>query len=262
MKISLIISFYKNLENLDLIFKGLEVQSEKSFEVIVAEDDCSQATIDFLKKCKEILPFPIQHISQEKDDGFRKNEMLNRAINVSNSKSLVFIDGDCIPHRHFIKSYTKAISQGKILFGKRVNLGPIISQEILVDKGIQKLNILNILRSDSDKKKEGIYFPLMSLKLKNTGLLGCNWGILKKHLIQINGYDEDYTAPGVGEDVDMEWRLTALGLKMVSMKNKGVVYHIYHKKTYSDATVQANYRLLEEKQKQGNIRCLNGLNKL
>lgn len=262
MKLSLIISYYKNLPNLDLIFKGLSVQSEKDFEVIVAEDDCSQETIAFLKTQKEILPFPIQHIAQTHDDGFRKNEMLNHAIKASKTDALVFIDGDCIPHRHFIKAYVKSISKGKILFGKRVNLGPTISSEIMEDKSIQKINILNVLRSDSDKKKEGIYFPFMSLKIKNTGLLGCNWGVLKEHLVQINGYDEDYTAPGVGEDVDIEWRLKAIGLKMVSMKNKGIVYHIYHLKGYSDATVQANYLILKEKQLLGNIQCLNGLSKL
>jgi len=262
MKISLIISFYKNLENLDLIFQGLALQSEKDFEVIVAEDDFSLETLEFLSVKKSSYFFPIQHISQKLDDGFRKNEMLNRAIQVSKCPALVFIDGDCIPHRHFIKAYAKAISKGKILFGKRVNLGPVISQEILEDKSIQKINLINILKSDSDKKKEGIYLPFLSLKFKDTGLLGCNWGVLKEYMLKINGYDEDYISAGVGEDVDIEWRLRAISLKMVSTKNKGIVYHMYHPKGYSDTTVQANYRILDEKKKLGNIQCLNGINKL
>jgi glycosyltransferase involved in cell wall biosynthesis len=262
MKISLIISYYKNLENLDLIFKGLKEQSKKEFEVIVAEDDCSELTVEFLTKVKQEYFFNIQHLAQKRDDGFRKNEMLNKAILASNYDALVFIDGDCIPHKHFIKAYSKSMSKGKILFGKRVNLGPLISKELIEEKSIDKLNFLNILRSDSDKKKEGIYFPLMSLKIKDTGLLGCNWGVLKEYLLKINGYDEDYTAPGVGEDVDLEWRLTSIGLKMVSMKNKGIVYHIYHPKGYSDATVQANYAKLDGKKELGQIKCLNGLEKL
>jgi glycosyltransferase involved in cell wall biosynthesis len=262
MKISLIISFYKNVENLGLLFQSLALQSEKDFEVIVAEDDFSQETVEFLLSNKSRYFFPIVHVSQKIDDGFRKNEMLNRAIQVSKSPALVFIDGDCIPHRHFVKAYAKAISKGKILFGKRVNLGPIISQEILEDKSIQKISLINILKSDSDKKKEGIYLPFLSLKFKDTGLLGCNWGVLKEYILQINGYDEDYISAGVGEDVDIEWRLRAMNLKMVSTKNKGIVYHIYHPKGYSDAAVQANYQLLEEKKKLGNIKCLNGIAKL
>ena len=262
MKISLIISFYKNLENLDLIFQGLAAQSEKDFEVIVAEDDCSEETITFINEKKLIYKFGIQHLAQIRDDGFRKNQMLNRAIEASRSEALVFIDGDCIPHRHFIKAYEKAIVKDKILFGKRVNLGQTISQEILEDKAIQKISLTSILLSDSDKKKEGIYFPILSLKFKDTGLLGCNWGVLKDHLLQINGYDEDYISPGVGEDVDIEWRLKEKGLKMISMKNKAIVYHIYHPKGYSDSAVQANYKILEEKKEIGNITCLNGIEKL
>lgn len=262
MKISLVVSYYKNLENLDLILKGLALQSEKDFELIIAEDDNSPNTIDFVAQNKSNYKFSIQHIAQTKDDGFRKNQMLNRAIKLSSSNSLVFIDGDCIPHRHFVKSYSKAIKKGEILFGKRVNLGPEISREILAKASVEKLNIFNIFLSDSDKKKEGIYFPFFSLKFKNTGLLGCNWGVRKEHLIEINGYDEDYVSAGVGEDVDIEWRLKSIGLTMVSMKNKAIVYHIYHPKGYSDDSVQANYRILHEKQKLGNIKCLNGLEKL
>ncbi|MFA7272889.1 MAG: glycosyltransferase [Crocinitomicaceae bacterium] len=262
MESSLIISYYKNLPNLALILKGLLVQSRKNFEVIVAEDDNAAETIEFLREWSLKADFPIQHIAQQKDDGFRKNQMLNRAILASKSDALIFIDGDCIPHRHFIKAYQKAISKGKILFGKRVNLGPIISNEIQKANSISRITLLNVLKSDSDKKKEGIYFPLLSLKIKDTGLLGCNWGILKEHLVAINGYDEDYISAGVGEDVDIEWRLTSIGLKMVSMKNKGIVYHIYHPKGYSDESVQANYKLLKEKKSAGHIACLNGLKKL
>ncbi len=262
MKISLIISFYKNLDNLDLIFKGLSKQTEKDFEVIVAEDDCFPETIEFLKMKRTEYQFPIEHISQEKDDGFRKNQMLNKAILLSHADSLVFIDGDCIPHKHFVRAYSKAIKKGGIFFGKRVNLGPEISKKIIEKKSIEDLTLFEVFKSDSDKKKEGIYFPFFSLKFKNTGLLGCNWGVSKQHMFDINGYDEDYISAGVGEDVDIEWRLRSMGLKMISMKNKAIVYHIYHARGYSDLSVQANYQILEEKKKIGNIRCLNGIVKL
>lgn len=261
MRISLLVSYYRNLPNLELIFQGLQAQSEIDFEVVVAEDDAPSESIDFLDKWKRKSKFAIQHVFQEVDTGFRKNQMLNKAIKVSLSDRLVFIDGDCIPHQHFIKSYCKEISKGKILFGKRVNLGPKISQKIIQSRFTLKIGIFSILFSDSDKKKEGIYIPFLSLKFKNTGLLGCNWGILKEHILEINGYDEDYISAGVGEDVDIEWRLTALGLKMVSVKNKAIVYHIFHPKGYSDDGVQANYRLLKGKKEIGKIFCEKGINK-
>ncbi len=260
MKISLIISYYKNEKNLELIFKGLEQQSEKSFEVIVAEDDNNSSTPEFIADQQKFYEFPIVLISQKEDDGFRKNQMLNRAIVIAKASKLCFIDGDCVPHRHFIRTYSQMITKGIICFGKRVNLGKKITSRIYESMDISSLNFFSIMFSDSGKKKEGLYLPF-SLKVKDTGLLGCNWGVLKTHLIKINGFDEDYTSAGVGEDVDVEWRLRELGLKMVSTKNKAIVYHLYHPRGYSEESVQVNYNKLKAKQSQNFIACINGISK-
>ena len=49
--------------------------------------------------------------------------------------------------------------------------------------------------------KEAIYNPWFPMAYKTRGLSGRNWGIYKKHLLDINGFDEDYINAGVGEDV-------------------------------------------------------------
>ncbi len=258
MKVSLIISYYKNERNLELIFMSLGMQSESDFEVIIAEDDNDQHTPVFIETLQEKYSFPITLISQKVDDGFRKNEMLNRAIIAAKAQKICFIDGDCIPHRHFIRTYDRMISDKLICFGKRVNLGEKITQQIYDAKNLNLLSIINLVRSDSGKIKEGFYLPF-SLKFKNTGLLGCNWGILKSHLIEVNGFDEDYTAAGVGEDVDIEWRLREKGLKLKSTKNRAIVYHLYHPRGYSEASVQFNYQMLSDKKVLGEIVCVNGI---
>jgi GT2 family glycosyltransferase len=77
--------------------------------------------------------------------------------------------------------------------------------------------------------------------------------------MEVNGFDMDYVHAGVGEDVDVEWRLKANGIKTKSMKNISIVYHIDHPKGYSEEMVKFNFKLMNEKQKENNIRCLNGL---
>ena len=260
MKVSLIISYYKNQANLELIFKGLSLQSEKDFEVIVAEDDNDTTTADFIAEQQKKVTFPIELLSQKTDDGFRKNEMLNRSIMSAKSEKLCFIDGDCIPHKHFIRVYNRMINENKICFGKRVNLGEKITEKIHKTKDLNFLRFPKLLMSDSGKIKEGLFLPF-GLKFKQTGLLGCNWGVKKKHLLEINGYDEDYILASVGEDVDIEWRMKEFGLQMISTKNKAIVYHLYHPKRYSDESVQVNYEIMKKKQEAGNIRCLNGITK-
>lgn len=82
----------------------------------------------------------------------------------------------------------------------------------------------------------------------------------RQALININGFDENYTLPATGEDYDIEWRLLALGYHMVSLKNLSVQYHLYHKENWSGNDENMVYCL--QKQKTQQIICSNGINKL
>ncbi|OFY66549.1 MAG: hypothetical protein A3H98_00215 [Bacteroidetes bacterium RIFCSPLOWO2_02_FULL_36_8] len=261
MELSVIISYYKALDKLRLILRALARQSNKNFEVILSEDDYNEETFEFLSKNRMLFNFPITHIYQKEDKGFRKNEMLNKSIIHSKTNKMVFIDGDCLPHKHFVNNYLKNIQEGYIYEGRAVLLGKNISEWIIQKQSLKKLNFFSLLFSDSKMIKDGIYSPLFSLSIKKDGrgLVGRNWGIGKKSLMDVNGFDMDYIFAGVGEDVDIEWRLKENGIKTKSMKNKSIVYHLYHPKSYSEEMVRYNFELLHKKQKEHNIRCLRGI---
>ncbi len=257
---SVIISYYKNLANLELILIALKTQSDTDFEVIIAEDDANPETEVFIENYRQKVSYPIIHVNQTEDLGFRKNSILNKAIKASTGDFLIFIDCDCIPNRHFIKQYNKLKTEDAILYGRRVMVGETVSNDAKTSKSVSKLNFWSLLFTDAELKKEGLYLPYFSITLKKRGLLGCNWGVYKKHLEAVNGFDEDYVFPGVGEDVDIEWRLKAIGLEMKSIKNKAIVFHMYHPRSYSEDGVQHNYRLMDAKQKENLVYCQNGLN--
>lgn len=259
--LSLIVSYYRSLHNLRLILQALNKQSYKAFELIIAEDDESIELHDFLTNHEKDFTFPIVHVHQP-DLGFRKCRILNDAIRCSSGDFLVFIDGDCIPHRHFMLEYSKIASENFIFIGRRVLLDESISRKLLKHKISVPPSFFQLLISTSRKRKEAIYFPWFNLHLKQRGMKGMNWGIGKKHMLEINGYDEDYEHAGVGEDVDVFWRLRAIGLQPRSMKNKAIVYHLYHPRSYSDEGVRANYHLLDEKKRNQGPICVRGLNHL
>lgn len=261
MQVSLIISYYKNLENLKLILKALQNQSNKNFEAIVSEDDSNKETNSFLENNKSKYSFPILHVNQDQDLGFRKNMTLNKSIRKSTTDFLIFIDGDCIPHKHFIKSYIKEKEENVMLKGRRVMLSKKITNHLLENASLKKLDIVNILLSKSKKKKEAIYNPYFSLisTMKNKGLLGCNWGISKQTLYKVNGFDEDYVRAAVGEDTDIEWRLKGIGVASKSVKNKAIVYHLFHEKGYSKEDVAFNNKVLKNKLEKNAYYCKNGL---
>jgi glycosyltransferase involved in cell wall biosynthesis len=261
-RLTVIISYYKALDNLKVILNAFERQSSVDFEIIVSEDDFNAETISFLNDNNPTVPFQIHHLHQEKDAGFRKNMMLNKSLRFCRTDLVAFIDGDCVPHRHFVREYIRHIRKGVFLGGRAVMLGQKISATMLEHHASDKLSFLSLLFSDSKKVKEGLYFPYFPLSHKIRGLSGRNWGVMKKHLFEINGFDEDYQDAGVGEDVDIEWRLLAHGLKRESIKNKAIVFHLYHPRSYGQDGVQKNYAMLKRKQEAHHVRCLHGIETL
>ena len=259
VELSVVISYYKALDNLKLILSALNRQSSNNFEVILSEDDCNPETTEFLINSQSDYKFPIIHLHQDVDNGFRKNLMLNRAIISATSDKIAFIDGDCIPHKHFVKQYITNIDDKSICIGRSVMLDEKITEKIKSSQSIGLLNMIQIFLSNSSKKKEGLYVPLFRTNFKLRGLVGRNWGASKSSLIAVNGFDVDYTEAGVGEDVDIEWRLLKSGLKKKSVKNKAIVYHLHHKRWYSSQIERANYEKMQTKMKIGNVKCINGI---
>jgi len=259
--VSVVISHYKKLHNLQLILQGLAQQSDSDFEAIVSEDDNNPETRAFLNEHGSSYSFPIQHLHQEVDDGFRKNQMLNRSIVAAKGKVLAFLDGDCIPHKHFVKEHKKRCKNGRLCIGRTCLLDGAATSKAYQNESISHLHFFGVLFSKTERKKDSIYFPFFRLSNTVKPLIGRNWSATRDDLMAVNGFDEDYTSAGVGEDTDIEWRLRAHGLMPYSMQNKSIIFHLYHKRWYNEEQVQANFTMMHSKQKAKHVRCLNGIEK-
>jgi glycosyltransferase involved in cell wall biosynthesis len=221
------------------VFAGLEKQTFRNFEIILADDGSNQNVISEIESISTQILFPLKHIWQE-DKGFRKNRILNTAIRASVSDYLIFIDGDCIPHYKFIEEHYINSSREFCLTGRRVNLSEKYTQKLMLDnikKGTLEKSMLSLivdgLIGKSIDVEKGIYFENKFLRkyfnTKKRGLLGCNFSIHKENIEKINGFDERYQAPSIGEDSDVQFRLELLGITVKSLNNIAVQYHLYHK---------------------------------
>jgi len=239
MKTSVIISFYQNIEYLKLVLAGFERQTERDFEIIIADDGSDSSVINQIEELSRVVSFPVLHIWQE-DKGFRKNKILNRAIESSNSDYLIFVDGDCVPHIRFVEEHLKSSKKKICLTGRRVNLSQKFTGKLSVEKvtnGFLDKNILSMiidgLFGKSNYVEKGFYVKSNFLRKffnkKKRGLLGCNFSLFKEDLLSINGFDERYEAPSIGEDSDVQFRLELNGIKIKSLNNIAVQYHLYHK---------------------------------
>lgn len=255
--ISLIISFYNKIELLKLIFAALEIQTFREFEVIIADDGSTPEVVDEIARIKSNYYFPIKHVWHE-DKGWQKDIILNRAIVASEGEYVIFIDGDCIPERHFIQEHVENRADNQIVSGRRVMLTEKISKKLTVQK-IQNgfLNFAvgfplffeTVFAGKSTFMENMIrirnkFLRLLFLKDMRRYLLGCNFSVWKSDLLKINGFDERFVYPGTGEDTDLEGRLSRIGVHPVSKKHLVTLFHFYH--VQFDTNHEPNKRLYEE----------------
>jgi len=235
---SVIIAFYNHPDILDLTLAGLRRQSFKDFEIFVADDGSEKAVVDHVRQLARTENFKLKHIWHE-DRGFRKNRILNRAVLNTASDYLVFMDMDCIPHREFVREHVLNRKTGYCLTGRRVNLSSRINKHLTpgaIEKGYLEYRwpvlLYDGLFGSSRDVEKGIYlrslFLRRMLNRKPRGLLGCNFSLFKSDLLAINGFDERYRRPSIGEDSDVEYRLSLNGIKVKSLNYMAVQYHLSH----------------------------------
>ncbi len=250
-KASLIISVYKSAEYLDCILDALCYQTYKDFEVLVSEDGSSCEILSVVKQHRRTANYPLKHVSQP-DIGFRKNRALNSAIRLSESDYLIFMDGDCVPHPRFVESHLAQAKIGVVSTGRRVELGSRFSRWLanrpsrirhLGNSAVYSA-LLPALLFDRVKNPESGYYSAALhyfAKSRPLSIVGCNFSGPKSVFAHINGFNEDYKAPGIGEDSDIEWRLIRAGVTIANIKFLTPLFHLWHPRSYSFSS--ENYKI-------------------
>jgi len=269
MKISIIISVYKDAQALKLILNSLQNQTVLIDEIIVSEDGESDEIKDFLQN---IHLNNLIHLTQ-KDEGWQKNRALNRAISASSSNYLIFIDGDCVPYFTFVESHKLLAQKNHVLCGRRSEPGDDFSSQFRSEKLSLSDFIKNYIKNYFKLKKdnirhydEGLYLhPNSSLlkliyflrRKKKNHIVGCNFSCYKEDLEKINGFDEDFLLPTTGEDTDIERRMRHFGIKMKSCRYSANLIHLHHEKIFNPEISSKTEALMESKKDV--FFCANGL---
>ncbi len=264
---SILIAAYNQLPFLRRTLLGLIRQTFTDFEVIIC-DDGSDADIGALvDEMTGRFEFGLQHVRQE-NEGFRKCMMLNKGVLKARSDYLIFLDADCIPHKSFIAEHVCERERGRFLVGRRVELGDNVTGDLddakILAGWLERrwlMALLDGLMKRVRHLEAGVYFPRFirsGVDSGAMGLLGCNFSCSKDDLLGVNGFDEDFTSAGVGEDTDLERRLRLGGLKSKSVKHYAICYHQYHPLV---AGRENSIELLKKREFKGGARCVMGLDR-
>jgi len=275
MNISVIVPTYNRPQALKLCLLSLRDQSILPSEVLIADDGSFSETRDAVDEMRNVLKdiFPIKHVWQE-DIGFRKPRILNEAVRQATGDYLVFIDGDCMAHRHFIRAHVEQSDPAAILGGKRVEIGRKLTEQLLKEGTI--LNsfhprlILDSLAGNSRKVEEAIQIKNPFLRrlmhrdqINNDGIWGCNFSLYKQLFMDINGCDEDFL-DGSLEDNDLGIRVLNLGKSVRSVRGLAIVLHLWHTSSWSfeGEKYKYNLQIIKNRIERKETFCKNGIRKL
>ena len=132
MRISVIVSTYEQPRWLELVLWGFATQTHREFELLVADDGSGPATREVIDRFEADSGLPVRHV-RHADDGFRKTEIVNRAILAADGDYLIFVDGDCIPRADFVATHARLARPGSYLAGGAIKLPRDVSERITPD---------------------------------------------------------------------------------------------------------------------------------
>jgi cellulose synthase/poly-beta-1,6-N-acetylglucosamine synthase-like glycosyltransferase len=269
--VSIVIATYKKPRELELVLAGYLRQTvlrkdPAGFELIIADDGSGPEIEALTRSFAAQASFPVTYLWQE-DRGWGKPRMLNWATLEAQAGRIVYTDADCIPHRHFVHAHIQEAREDSVACGRRVDLFEKVSQSITL-QSVQAGTLENpgflldkAINGEIDFGQQGLYLPYMVARAltalyRKPRLLGSNMGVHKSKVVDINGFDESFAVPGVGEDTDMQRRFELAGLKIRWITYRAVQYHLWHSLTPVGAQA---HKIFEDLKGQGQARAVRGI---
>ncbi len=238
-KISLVITTYNWPQALGFVLRSVESQTDKNFEVIIADDGSRQETIDLVEEYTKKSSIKISHYWHN-NDGFRVAAARNGAVELAEGEYIIFTDGDCCLMPSFISSHRKLVEKGWFVAGRRVYLkrgftNRVLkkgwsffrwSRAILFLMGLtgqcnRPFQFVPLLQSDKERKKQMDSWDKVQT---------CNLGVWKDDFYKVDGFDESYVGHGL-EDSDFTLRILRSGIKRITANHSSPVLHLFHSRS-------------------------------
>ncbi|MEQ1773349.1 MAG: glycosyltransferase family 2 protein [Burkholderiales bacterium] len=252
MKTAVIVTTYNRPDALAAVFAGYFAQSDSDFELLVADDGSTNETRLLIEENAARAPFSLHHVWQE-DRGFRPGAARNRAVAHTQAEYLIFVDGDCIPARDFVRRHKSLAEKNYFLSGNRVLLSESFTRRALA--GQLPLHRWRATRWLQAWMARDVNRLLPLLTLRDTpfrkrwpqqwqGVKTCNLSLWRADFMRVNGFDESYSGWGL-EDSDLAIRLIHAGVHHKSARFATPVFHLWHRESDRDRLAE-NQKLLDE----------------
>jgi len=263
--ISVIVSTYNREDALNAVLRALLRQSDRNFEIVVADDGSGPATGRVVNEWALRTTVPIKHVWHE-DRGFRLSDIRNRGIRESTGAYILFLDGDCIARPHFVAAHRRLAEPGWFVTGTRILLSRELTDRILHRElepeswGLARW-LLPRARGELNR-----LVPLLNLQLGGMrkltarrwrGARGSNMAFWRADLKKVDGFDASFSGWG-REDSDLFIRLIRAGVRRKDGRFATGVLHLWHPEADRSRLVE-NDRQLDEVLHSNRITARRGL---
>jgi glycosyltransferase involved in cell wall biosynthesis len=233
--VSVIVTTYNREDALAAVLAALSRQSDRGFEVIVADDGSTPATAAVVEGWRARLGVPLGHVWHA-DRGFRAAEIRNRAIVACRGNYCVFLDGDCIVQSDFLATHRRLAERGWFVTGNRVLLSPSLTAAVLRED--LQPQCWSLARWVRERRRGGVnrlaavlrlpLGPLRKLEARRwRGARSCNLAVWRSDLERVDGFDASFSGWG-REDSDLLIRLLHCGLRRKDGRFATGVIHLWH----------------------------------
>jgi glycosyltransferase involved in cell wall biosynthesis len=266
--ISIVVTTYERPDALDAVLRGLSAQTERGFEVLVADDGSGPGTRAVVERWAGRLGAPLRHVWQA-DDGFRAAEARNRAVAASAGDYVVFLDGDCVPRPGFVARHAALAEPGWFVAGNRILLSPAGTARALSPGERPELWTAARLARERLAGRVNRLLPALGLpdgawrKARPgrwRGVRTCNLGVWRGDFATVDGFDAAFQGWGL-EDSDLAIRLLRAGIKRKDGRFATGVLHLWHAEN-DRSRLAGNERRLAEVERSGRVRAVRGLSTL
>ncbi|MDR0787822.1 MAG: glycosyltransferase family 2 protein [Gemmatimonadota bacterium] len=254
MQVSVIFSTYNQVRFLELVLLGFSVQSYRDFEIVIADDGSTPETTALIDRLRDETGMRIVHVWHP-DDGFRKTEILNRAILASSGEYLIFTDGDCIPRADFVETHLRLARPGAFLSGGYLKLPPRVTRAITAEdvqaRRVTRLRYLralgwvpgrHALRLLPSGFCSALFDRITPTRASWNGHNASGW---RESILAANGFDLDMAYGG--EDRALGERLVNAGLYGVQVRYRAVCVHLHHEQPYVNEEAWAHNRVVRDR---------------
>jgi glycosyltransferase involved in cell wall biosynthesis len=233
--ISVIVTTYDREDALDAVLRALSRQTDRNFEIVVADDGSTLPTQALIASWRARLPVAIKHVRHE-HRGFRGGEIRNRGIVASTGELCIFLDGDCLPNADFLATHRALAEPGWFVTGNRILLSRALTQTVLAggepaEQWCYPTLLNKRLRGGINRLMPTLRLPLGPLRKLNAGAWQgaqtCNLAVARGDLDRIDGFDCSYAGWGL-EDSDLVVRLLHAGVRRKDGRFATGVLHLWH----------------------------------